>query len=266
MIVNPLVSNLWQYPVPDWRERLARALAKAGSEMPAGTRIFFRADDIGAPGNNFSLLAGAFARHKTPLGLAVVPAWLTQVRFTALREACGPDDGLWCWCQHGYRHVNHEPAGQKKREFGRARPQEAKRCDIKRGLDRLQDFLGECFTALFSPPWNRCDAESLEVLAELGFAALSRTVGAKPDAPDGLPDFPIQVDLHTRKEPDPGQALDALLDELTRSLASGLCGIMLHHQRMNPESFEFLDALLSGLQKLKGAELCHFGHLLRESS
>lgn len=158
--------------------------------------------------------------------------------------------------------MNFESAGEKKREFGKARPARDKRQDLAKGFDRLAEVLDEQFTPVFSPPWNRCDGESMAAMPLIGFKGLSRTVGAGPNPPEGLPDFPVLMDLHTRKEPDPQASLDAMLDEMRRGLASGRLGVMLHHQRMNEASAVFMAAFLEELGRLDGLEFTDYRRLL----
>lgn len=262
MIVSPVVSPLWQALPQDHRTRLAQAVERGlGRSATGRARVYFRADDVAVPGSSFSALIAAFAKARAPLCLAVVPAWLTADRWNSLRAIC-PGRDLWCWCQHGWRHINHEPEGAKKREFGQARPARDKRLDIAKGFDRLNAILGADFTPVFSPPWNRCDGQAMAAMAATGIKALSRTVGAGPQPPDDLPDFPVRVDLHTRKEADPDRSLDALLGELADGLAGGQCGVMIHHQRMNGAAVTFLENCLDQLAATPGVELVHFGHLL----
>jgi len=262
MIVSNNVSLLWQSLPADHAPRLGRAvdqgLARASG---AKAQVFFRADDVAVPGNAFSALLALFREHKTPLNLAVVPAWITTSRWEALKREAA-DGELFCWSQHGWRHMNFEAPGAKKREFGQARPARDKRQDVLKGFKRLEDVLGADFTPVFTPPWNRCDSESMAAMPGIGVKAVSRTVGAGPETPRELPDFPVRMDLHTRKEQDPDASLDAMLAELTEGLASGSCGIMIHHQRMNQTAFDFLGLLLENLAGRSGVERVHFGHLL----
>ncbi len=261
MIVSSLVSPLWQDLPQDHAKRLERAVALGLEAASGGTAtVFFRADDVAVPGNSFARMAEVFVRTGAPLCMAVVPAWLTANRWQTLSQLC--DGTQWCWCQHGWRHMNFEAPGVKKREFGSARPAKDKRQDLAKGFKRLSDIMGKHFTPVFSPPWNRCDGESMAAMPALGFTGLSRTVGAGPEPPQGLPDFPVCTDLHTRKEPDPSQSLDALLEELTRGLASGQCGVMLHHQRMNETSALFLETLVAALGKHPGVRFSHYRELL----
>jgi peptidoglycan/xylan/chitin deacetylase (PgdA/CDA1 family) len=253
-------SPVWLNPPAEMKAWLRRCLDGL-SWHQAGCTIFFRADDVGVPGYQFARLIDLFRRHRVPLALALVPAWLTARRWERLLEISGRCPGLWGWAQHGWRHRNYAPQG-KKDEFGPARPSGAKRRDLFRGFERLSSLVGEEFLPVFVPPWNRCDEETLMALQDLGFKALSRSLGARPAAPPGLPDYPVTVDLHTRKEENPEAGRLALHEELGQALSRPLCGIMIHHQRMNETAFVFLDYLLQSLTRWRGARLVHLGDLL----
>ncbi len=208
--------------------------------------LFFRADDIGVPSKIFAKLVSLFQRHQLPLCLAVVPSWLSKQRYIELRSITGVDDTLWCWHQHGRLHKNFEPDG-KKQEFGPARDFATLKQHILQGKNRLELLLGESFQPFFTPPWNRCSHEAALALKELQFHGISRSRNARPDFTGILPDIQVNVDLHTRKEPAPATSLNNLLIELEMSLASGRCGIMIHHQRMNAHAFALLDLLMGHL-------------------
>ena len=113
-------------------------------------------------------------RAALPVDLAVIPAELDAGLARELRAR--PRVGLH---QHGLAHVNHEREGRRC-EFGPARGAAAQRRDIEAGRARLADLLGERVDPIFTPPWNRCTADTGRCLAELGFAALSREARAAP--------------------------------------------------------------------------------------
>ncbi|MFW5838289.1 MAG: polysaccharide deacetylase, partial [Desulfovibrionaceae bacterium] len=114
------VRPLWLAPPRDWEGKLAKRLDQAAN---ARAEVFFRADDAAVRSESFLRMLEIFERRKTPLDMAVVPAWLTALRAeTLLRDTASDLFGLH---QHGYRHVNHEARG-KKCEFGPARPAAAK--------------------------------------------------------------------------------------------------------------------------------------------
>jgi len=251
------VSPLWRLPAPALTAGIEKTLAASG----LGARVFFRADDIGVPSRHFSRLLEVFGRHGVPLNLAVVPSWLTQRRWEIIEAQARPHARLWCWHQHGRRHANHQKNG-KKAEFGPDRSTGAARRDLVLGRERLAAILGPHFTPVFTPPWNRCSKHTLACLDDLGYAAVSRSAGAAPPPPAGLRDLFVNVDLHTRKEPDPREAAARLLQELAQALRSGWCGVMIHHQRMNGAAFTFLDSLLSRLKKNPAFELLKFTDMI----
>lgn len=235
-------------PLPaDWSGQLAACLASADERRPGPTRVYFRADDVAVPGGRFTQLAALFRRHAVPLGLAVVPAWLTPARWQALGRATAGKKDLWCWHQHGWRHKNHEALG-KKQEFGPARTTEAIAGDLARGRRKLETLMGPAFQPIFTPPWNRCSVDTLALLAEMGYKAVSRSRDSLPHAPPGLPDLAMDVDLHTGRAASAAAGRRQLTAALTAGLSRPLCGIMIHHPRMTPAAFVFLDRLLERLR------------------
>ncbi len=238
---------IWRQPLSDWRQRLAACVRASAAAHSRVTRVFFRADDVAAPGERFGEMIGLFMRHEAPLNLAVVPAWLTRARWRALQRTGRDAAQLWCWHQHGWRHHNHEPQG-KKQEFGPARSFDALQKDLDCGRRRLEELMGPSFFPVFTPPWNRCTAETLRYLHQAGYRAVSRSRSSRPACPRGFADIAVDVDLHTRKDPTPAAGWDTLLEELAHGLRRPVCGLMLHHQRMNPNALEGLDCLL-GLLK-----------------
>jgi hypothetical protein len=247
----------------DLEARLEKVLTRAADARPFDrpATVWFRADDIGVPGRQCRRMLATFSTHQVPLALALVPAWLTALRWKALKTDGRDGAHLWGWHQHGWRHRNHETAG-KKQEFGPARCPKDLHSDLVRGRRRLTAILGAAFLPVFTPPWNRCSAETLEQLKALAFRAVSRSQGAKPKAPQALPDLFVNVDLHTRKGQQPREDWGALLGELETALTAGWCGIMLHHQRMNDLAFDFLDILLQHMVKHKHFRIVHLKSLL----
>jgi hypothetical protein len=255
--VNRRPSDLW-LAAPRDPEGLVRRLLDAGHPPATPVPVFFRADDVAVPGAALKALLDLFTRHRRPLNLAVVPAWLTHPRWRTLQGWAASGAGLWYWHQHGWRHANHEAPGVKPQEFGPGRPPAAGARDLAAGRRRLEAILGAAFTPVFTPPWNRCRGELLEALSAQGYAAVSRGRGAQPPPPPGLPDLAVNVDLHTRKEPTPAAGWRGLEAELAAGLARGVLGFMIHHQRMNAAAFVFLDRLLSVLGRSGAFEVVGF--------
>ncbi len=255
------VAAIWRHPVPAWQDRLEACIRHAAAARSGGTRVFFRADDVAVPGVRFRDMIRVFIRHAVPLNLAVVPAWLTPQRWRTLTDIGAAAPRLWCWHQHGWRHTNHEPQG-KKQEFGPARPPEALIRDLDRGRERLESLMGARFFPVFTPPWNRCTRDALRHLRRSGYAAVSRSAGSKPSCPPGLAELTVDIDLHTRKEAAAGDGWASLTAELARGLARPVCGVMLHHQRMNTEALAGLDRLLALLKASPRFEFQNFKGLV----
>ena len=252
------MSAVWRRVPDDIDERLQQIF-----QRHPGCRIFFRADDIAIPSRRQNLLLETFVRHDMPLCAAIVPTWITPGRWRQICAVVGDRHELFCWHQHGYSHRNHQTEG-KKQEFGPGLEAQLKRRHVIRGRDRLAEILGEHFLPVFTPPWNRLDQDTLQILGEEGFLAISRYRGDRLAAPPGLPDLACNVDLHTRREANAREGWQALLAELEQAMAGGLAGIMLHHNRMNGTSFLFLERLLGLLGRQRDLRLCLYPRLLGE--
>ena len=220
-----------------------------GCAQSTSPYLFFRADDIGVPSQKFNQLIALFKKHSLPLCLATVPSWITEARTEKLLKTTGISDN-WCWHQHGRLHRNFETSG-KNQEFGPARPKETIEKQLRLGNERLTNLLGDQLQPYFTPPWNRCGEDTLTALIEQGFKAISRSENALPVSPKILPDYPVTVDLHTKKEPTAERTFHSILTEIEESLASGYCGIMIHHRCMNDRAFLLLDTLLGLINTFK---------------
>ena len=239
---------LYTLPLQTLKTDLTALISRISRQRPSPVPVFFRADDIGIPSANFQRLIASFLRHRIPLCLATVPSWLNEERLEELRRITGKNNSQWCWHQHGYLHRNYETEG-KKQEFGPVRPEKDIKKSLKQGKKRLENLLDMDFQPFFTPPWNRCSTETIKILADLGFKALSRSHGARPETIAALPDIQVNVDLHTRKEQSATIGFANLSDELEQAISAGQCGIMIHHRRMNSRAFDFLDILLENIAK-----------------
>ena len=260
--MQPTIASLWHHLPPDLDAHIAECI-RSGCEKAQGQgvgSIFFRADDVAVPGRQFSRLMHLFSAYGVPLSLAVVPAALTRKRWQYLKGFEKKNPSRWCWHQHGWRHVNHETEG-KKQEFGSGRAISEIKRDLVRGKERLEMIMGDHFYPVFTPPWNRCSSATLKVAKELGYAAVSRGRGGKAPSPGGLPDYFVNVDLHTRKEKHPAAAWEKLFAELQQGIASNHCGIMIHHRMMNGAAFDFIEILIKKLVENPVLQPVHFKDL-----
>jgi hypothetical protein len=234
---------------PAWLIPVRNALD--GLTHPAS--LFFRDDDCGWRDDRLLLLLDIFADFNIPVDLAAIPAALNSAFAQKLSRRMAAHPEHLRIHQHGFAHVNHEPAG-KKCEFGPARNYRSQRNDIEIGQNRLFELLGAAPDPIFTPPWNRCTAVTTRCLAELGFQVLSRDSHAAPLEVPGLSELPIAIDwfAHRKKV-----RLDRM--EWGRTLAAKLeseasLGIMLHHAIMDAEEMQALAQLLSLLARHPHAE------------
>lgn len=230
------MNRRWLHPVTD-------AFDAADTPVP----VFFRDDDAGWGDARLVALLDRFAASGLPVDLAVIPMALDAGLAPEL--AARPQVGLH---QHGLAHVNHEREG-RKHEFGPSRSAEAQRSDLAAGRERLADLLGARVDPVFTPPWNRCTADTGRCLAELGFEVLSREAGAAPLGVPELGELPVTVDWFAHRR---GTRLSAseLGARIGEAIGSGApLGVMFHHAVMDAREMRRAGELLSAIGGHEGA-------------
>lgn len=222
--------------------------------------FWWRDDDAGRPGPAFERLLSLAADLALPLGLAVVPTWLTPEVAEAIRAM--PTSVVVL--QHGFAHVNHEtqvqPGERKIRpaECGIARPAQAALEELAEGIAYLRAAFGSRFLPVFVPPWNRIASAVLASLPRLsyrGVSAFGPRLSAEP-----VPRL-FQVNCHADpilwREGKRFAGASGTLERLRTHLLARRAGqadpreptgILTHHRDMDPEFWSFLRELLSRLQ------------------
>ncbi len=250
------MSEAWDEPA--WRAVAAEL--QAWEEAGRVATFWWRDDDAGPPHPAFERLLALAAAARVPLGLAVVPAWLSPDVTQALRRTTAPVRVL----QHGFAHANHEagiPPGQRKgrpAECGAARPAGAVLEELTLGQARLRSAVGDRWLAVLVPPWNRIAAPVLVGLPGAGYGALSAfgpRLTAFPAA--GLLQVNCHADPIVWREAKRFVGPVATLDRLRTHLAArraGLAdsdeptGLLTHHRDMKPAFWVFLEELLTRLR------------------
>ena len=221
-------------------------LLAALDAAPAPTRFFLRDDDAGWEHTRLLALLDHTERAEVPIDLAMIPKAADAALAFTLCVRMNAAPGLVGVHQHGWAHTNHESA-QRKCEFGTARDADAQRRDLREGRTHLLGLFGAQLDPIFTPPWNRCSAATPPLLAELGFAALSRSRGAATQ--HALPELPIDVDWCKQRRRAALEGTDGLghiAHELARCVsAGGPVGLMLHHAEMDAADLALLDRLLA---------------------
>ena len=231
-----------------WLEPLSEVLDRSASPVT----VFFRDDDAGWGDARLFDLLDCFEEYGLPIDFAVIPEAI-RGRAEPLYDRVAAGEGLIGIHQHGLSHTNHQPEGRKC-EFGDARSPNRQMEDIGKGRALLEAYFGEQVDSIFTPPWNRCTQDTVGVLTDLGFAALSRDNTAAPLETGPLREIPVNVDWFKKRR---GQRLgrDAMGRLLARAAASGdPVGVMLHHEPMDSTERDALCALLALLAAHPAAE------------
>jgi hypothetical protein len=227
----------------DEREAWQRLAAELDRWGPGEATLWWRDDDAALPTPALDRL---LALGPQPLALAVIPGQASAL--LPERLAGRPVDVL----QHGFAHVNHEPAGEKKAELGSARPAATVLGELARGRQRLERLFGRRALPVLVPPWNRIAEALVDRLPGLGYAGLS-TYGPRPAAP-GLHRVNTHVDIIDwrggRAFIGAAAALDLTLAHLSarrtgRADRREPTGILTHHLVMAEAGFAFLGELLA---------------------
>ena len=226
-------------------------------EAEKPVRLFFRDDDAGWVNDRLYLLLDKFAYAGLPIDVAVIPRAINHHLVDELLLRWQQDGHLIGLHQHGYGHLNHESAGRRC-EFGGSRSKTQQKVDISKGQVMLRAALGNALEPHFTPPWNRCTAETVECLEELDFHLLSRDVTAAQLESSKLKQVPVHTDwskiLKTSSTPlaTLGEAIAAHIGR------NAVTGIMLHHADMDAESLKPLAellAVLAGHSNVQGIRL-----------
>jgi hypothetical protein len=234
-----------------WLDPVAEAL----DASPAPVPFFFRDDDVGWRTDQLRPLVDRFAHDGMPLDLAVIPHALRPGLARQLRARAGDGLGLH---QHGLAHVNHEPEGRKQ-EFGPARSRGVQLRDIEAGRRLLEEKLGDVLAPIFTPPWNRCTADTGHCLAELGFTVLSREARAEPLGVPGLRELPVRIDWSRLTG-------EELVGRLVAAVGSGEpVGVMFHHAEMDDHAINRAGELLAVVAGHERARARPMMAIVRES-
>lgn len=228
----------------EWHRPVMTAL----DALPAPVTVFIRDDDAGWENDRLLALLDTVDAAGACIDLAAIPLAIGDPLVAELIPRLDAAPQRLALHQHGCAHVNHESQGRKC-EFGPSDDAESQRHDIRGGWLLLQHLFGARVQPIFTPPWNRCAPHTPAVLAELGFAALSRDRGAP--AQSALPEMAIDVDWSRHlRDGGPVAAARALADTLRARASDGApLGLMLHHATLDAPALVQLGELLARLTR-----------------
>jgi len=218
------------------------------AEAGAPATLWWRDDDVEAHTAALERLLGLVRRHRVMPGLAAIPARVDAT----LGEALAEHPQVWL-LQHGYAHLDHAAAGEKKIELGGRRAPATLRSDLAEGGRFLAALYPGRTLPVLVPPWNRIAPPLLPSLAGLGFRVLS-SFGARhaPQAAPGLRQVNVHVDLIDWRGSRGCRTTAALIHDLVAHLAARRAalvdpaeptGILSHHLVHDAACWEFLDTL-----------------------
>ena len=222
-------------------------------------RMWWRDDDLVANSRGFDALIGLARTFRAPLLVAIIPGLASEAL-----DVSEADPDLIDFCQHGWRHINHQPLGGGKSEFGAGRDPEAVEAEIAAGQVALARLLGDRSRPIFVPPWNAFDERHLDIVRARGFTGLS-TFGPRPRAfaVDGLRLANTHLDILQWEAP--GGPRPVPFDDACLRLARIVreqrekpeadaepIGILSHHRAMREESWSLLEGLLSAFAGVPG--------------
>ena len=225
-----------------------RAELDRWAEAGRSVQLWLRDDDAVAPSPALSRLSDLAERFEAPVLLAVIPMLAEPALAAALARM-----PLLQPCQHGVRHQNHAPPGEKKSEFGAGRSPATVDAGIAEAGLHLRELFGEAPVPIFVPPWNRIAPGHAARLPALGFAGLSCFRGHRLAGTAGLALLDTDLDVMDWQGGRVGRRHEELVAELAALLAhrrsgSGAAGatlgVLLHHRDHDETVWSFLDALL----------------------
>jgi hypothetical protein len=245
----------------DWPD-LAAELDAWGERGQRAT-LWWRDDDAVEPTPALDRLIGVSRAQGVPLMLAVVPARAGQPlvdRLAGAQADCLP-------VQHGFAHVSHAPAGERKWELGAHRPLAAVLEELARGRARMDALFGFTWLPVLVPPWNRIAPEVVSQLGTLGYIGLSAaTPRPAPFAAPGVFQVNAHVDIMRWGVPrgflGTGQALKRLVGYLRARRAGEAdpaepTGLLTHHLAHDEDAWVFLDQLLTTLNRHPAVTFVH---------
>jgi len=233
-----------------WRDLEDEAVRWADAGCTAD--VWWRDDDAADAGPSLDRLLAIHRDTGVPLALAVVPAKATA----ALAERLAAEPGVDL-LQHGYAHVNHAAALEKKIELGLQRPAMLVLGELGTGRMALERLFGSRPLAVLVPPWNRIAPALVPTLPEIGFSGLSTFGPRQRSHPvKGLLAANTHVDLidwNKRRFVGEAAALGALVSALSGARMSGEpIGMLSHHLAMDAEAWDFLRSMWQRATKLPG--------------
>lgn len=227
-------------------KNLIQTLVESVNAKAEVTDFFIRDDDVGWAGDLLYKLTNRVFDLGVPIDFAIIPMALDSKSEKQLLDLKLQAPQLIGFHQHGYAHTNHQPQGRKC-EFGEHRIKDQQRTDIMKGVNRLYAAFGDLPDSVFTPPWNRCNQNTVDVLLECGFEILSRDNTAQSLDTGSLQELPISIDWLKKRKGTRLSVPAFLEDSNSHIVQNQRIGIMLHHEMMDEADIDLFSAFVSAL-------------------
>jgi hypothetical protein len=217
---------------------------------------WWRDDDAVAPTPALETL---IALEPGAVALAVIPSRMRPELAGFFRDHPGVTA-----LQHGFAHVNHARADERKSELPDSRDRDSTWSDLAEGTRLLTAALGARALPVLTPPWNRAGDAVLAGLGSLGFSGLSRYLPRRQPRIHGLKQVNTHVDVidwkGSRGFVGESAALALLVGHFeARRLGAAdgdePTGLLTHHLVHDPATWRFLEKLRDFLKKQTAARL-----------
>ncbi|MDQ2105700.1 polysaccharide deacetylase family protein, partial [Azospirillum isscasi] len=241
-------------PIEIFRDEVQKS-----QDRSMAVRIWWRDDDLIKNTPRFDALMQASERFSASILVAIIPGLASEQL-----DVQKTNPKLAFFCQHGWKHSNHELDRGGKSEFADNRDPNDVKGEIALGQAALARILGGRCLPIFVPPWNSIAEQHIPTLAERGFTGLS-TYGRRLHgfAAPGVRLVNTHIDVLDWSAVGVARALPA--DVLFHRLAEFVrlqrekgaedpepIGILTHHRAMAEDAWATLDVLLSALMSTPG--------------
>ncbi len=217
--------------------------------------LWLRDDDAGRAEDPLVRLVELCGEYQIPANFAAIPthsAPETADLFSSL-------DDVFVLV-HGYAHVDHAGAGERKTEFSTNRATDDMENEWSEGLRLIEDIFGPKALRVFVPPWNRMACGLKAPLAAAGFTGYSGLGARTSKIEHTLAVANVHVDvIDSRRHAFRGseRTLAGIVEHLQAKRAdradpSEATGIMTHHLVLDDESWLFVRKLFAATSRQDG--------------
>jgi len=216
--------------------------------------LWWRDDDAIENTPALKQLFSLVSKYDVPLSLAVIPGLLQSTLVETVKE-----QPLVQTMQHGVRHENKAPKGEKKQELSQNANIEELVKLIAHGFAKMSTEFDKQFVPVMVPPWNRIDESVIERLVSIGFLGLSCFAArTRPEVDNNVWLVNTHIDIINWKNQKEFAGSENVISQFTAHLSrkrlgeadrAEPTGLLTHHLVHDHACWEFLAELFSVLDE-----------------